>query len=58
MDAKKFYNTVKEMRRMQKLYYKHRHHSMLKRSKELEAEIDAEIERVEKITNKQQLNLF
>lgn len=46
------------MRRIQKLYFKNRDHALLKRSKELEAEIDAEIERVEKITNKQQLNLF
>ncbi|TFH94467.1 hypothetical protein E4P48_09330 [Porphyromonas levii] len=49
MTPKQFYSKVVMMRNAQKLYFKTRSPRALNDSKELEKEIDAEIERVKKI---------
>ncbi|MBR8758984.1 hypothetical protein IX327_000365 [Porphyromonas levii] len=49
MTPKQFYSKVVMMRNAQKLYFKTRSTRALNDSKELEKEIDAEIERVKKI---------
>ena len=46
MNAKEFFNLVSRMREAQKEYFKTRSSLDLRESKKLEAEIDAEIERV------------
>lgn len=53
MNAKEFFDKVVEMRRLQKEYFRKRDAMILKKSKQVEAEIDAEIKRVTDI----QLNL-
>lgn len=45
METKEFYAKVAEMRKMQKEYFKKRDVIVLKKAKELEREVDAEIER-------------
>ena len=45
MDTKEFYSKVAEMRKLQKDYFRHRDDIVLKKAKELEREVDAEIER-------------
>ena len=47
MNAKEFYNTVKQMRQAQKKYFQYRTQAMLQESKRLESIIDKEIKRVE-----------
>lgn len=58
MNAKEFFDKVVEMRSMQKAYFSKRDSLVLKKCKEIEKEIDAEIERVSKVMNDKQLNLF
>lgn len=64
MDAKTFFTKVVLMRKAQKEYFKTRSQTALRNSKAIEAEIDREIERVNKITGveniakPQQINLF
>lgn len=53
MNPKTFFNKVSLMRQAQKEYFKTRSYDSLKRSKALEAEIDAEIERVNKILKRE-----
>jgi hypothetical protein len=50
MNAKQFFDKVVEMRNYQQLYYRTRATGALQKAKELEREIDAEIERVKKAT--------
>lgn len=58
MNAKEFYDTVKEMREAQKNYFKFRTKQFLEESKALERTIDAENKRVDKIEiDKQQPRL-
>lgn len=47
MNPKQFFDKVVEMRKAQKEYFRFRSSSALSKSKQLEAEIDAEIKRVE-----------
>lgn len=49
MDAKRFFERVKIMRQFQKEYFKTRSRTALQQSKALEREIDAEIERVNRL---------
>lgn len=49
MTPKEFYDKVVEMRKAQKAYFRFRSSSALSKSKQLEAEIDAEIKRVEQL---------
>lgn len=49
MTPKEFYDKVVEMRKAQKEYFRFRAPSALSKSKQLEAEIDAEIKRVEQL---------
>ena len=56
MTAKQFFDIVAEMRQAQKNYFKTRNQGYLDRSKHLEKQIDAEIDRVQRITNEPQLN--
>ena len=59
MNSRQFYEKVKEMRQAQKMYFKTRRTDYLRKSKELEREIDKEIERVEKkLSPSGNLNLF
>lgn len=58
MNAKEFFDKVVEMRSMQKAYFAKRDSLVLKKCKELEKEIDAEIERVNKVMDNKQMNLF
>lgn len=46
MNAKEFFDKVVEMRKLQKEYFKKRDAIVLKKAKEIEKEIDAEIDRV------------
>lgn len=46
MNAKEFFDKVVEMRKLQKEYFRKRDAMVLKKAKEIEAEIDAEIQRV------------
>lgn len=58
MNAKEFYDTVKEMREAQRNYFKYRTKQFLEQSKSLERAIDDEIKRVEQIKlDKQQPRL-
>ena len=58
MDSRTFFYKVVEMRSMQKAYFAKRDSLVLKKCKEIEKEIDAEIERVNKILNNKQQSLF
>lgn len=49
MTPKQFFDKVVEMRQMQKEYFKTRSSKSLTRSKILENEIDAEIDRVQRV---------
>lgn len=49
MNAKEFYDKVVAMRAAQKRYFETRSYDWLSKSKELEKEIDKEIERVSNI---------
>jgi len=49
MSAKEFYDLVVKMRKAQKEYFRTRLSSFLKESKELERQVDNEIERVEEL---------
>lgn len=49
MNARRFFDKVAEMRRLQKEYFKSRNHFALERSKAIEKEIDKEIKRVQDI---------
>lgn len=49
MDARQFFDKVALMRKYQRDYFKTRSHGALTQSKKLEAEIDAEIDRVNAI---------
>jgi hypothetical protein len=49
MDAKSFFMLVREMRTMQKEYFRLRSHEALTKSMELERKVDTEIHRVEDI---------
>lgn len=58
MTAQEFFEKVAEMRKAQKDYFKVRDVGALLTAKQLEREIDAEIKRVEEITDDKQLKLF
>lgn len=58
MTAKDFFNIVTEMRKNQKDYFKTRSTEALRKSKELEKQVDDEIARVNKIMSDKQMNLF
>lgn len=58
MNAKDFFDLVKEMRKNQKDYFKTRSTESLRKSKELEKQVDDEIERVNRIVSDKQMNLF
>lgn len=49
MDAKTFFDKVSQLRKVQKEYFRTRSGRALTESKRLEKEIDAEIERVNKV---------
>lgn len=49
MTAKDFFDLVSKMRNVQKDYFKTRSSESLRKSKELEKQVDEEIERVNKI---------
>lgn len=55
MNAKQFFDLVSEMRQAQKNYFKTRNQAYFDRSRYLEKQIDAEIERVRRITNEPEL---
>ncbi len=57
MTPKEFFDLVARMRNMQKEYFKTRTSASLSESIKLEQTVDAEIERVNRITN-DPLNLF
>lgn len=57
MTPKDFFDLVKAMRYSQKDYFKTRSTESLRKSKELEKQVDAEITRVEKIMNDKQMKL-
>ena len=57
MNAKEFFLTVAQMREAQKKYFKNRFSADLEKAKELEKIIDAEIERVKKLTEPLQTKL-
>lgn len=54
MDARQFFERVKIMRHFQKEYFKTRSRTALQQSKALEREIDAEIERVNRLLDHKQ----
>lgn len=58
MEAKKFYELVVRMRKMQKEYSRTRSSVSFAACKKLEKEIDDEIERVERIIRGKQKDLF
>ena len=49
MNARAFYNLVKEMRENQRNYFQTRQNRFLSRAKQLERQVDAEITRVERV---------
>lgn len=53
MNAREFYNVVVKMRKAQRDYFRTRSQRHLNESKELEAQVDAEIKRVEQIQQQQ-----
>jgi hypothetical protein len=63
MNAQQFYTKVKQLREAQRRYFKDRNSRDLMKCREIERELDTEIERVEKLRVKnepepQQLRLF
>lgn len=62
MTAREFYNLVVKMRKAQRDYFRTRSIRPLNESKRLEAQVDAEIERVEEVlkrqADKQQLKML
>jgi hypothetical protein len=65
MNAEKFFDRVAYLRKLQKQYFKTRDTKVLQKCRQVEVEIDTEIERVQAIRKKaqatnqpQQLNLF
>ncbi|MBO5018132.1 MAG: hypothetical protein J6J71_03220 [Prevotella sp.] len=62
MKAREFYNLVVKMRKAQRDYFRTRSIRPLNESKRLEAQVDAEIERVEEVlkrqADKQQLKIL
>lgn len=54
MDARQFFNLVSRLREAQKRYFKTRSSIDLQSSKQLEKELDAEIERVNTIIQQKQ----
>lgn len=54
MTPKEFFNKVVEMRRCQKEYFKNKRQIDLRISKQIEREVDEEIERVQKILHNKQ----
>lgn len=54
MDKKQFFDKVAYMRKLQKEYFKTRSSSILRQCKQVEKEIDDEIERANKIVAEQQ----
>ncbi|WP_288776963.1 hypothetical protein [uncultured Bacteroides sp.] len=54
MDKKQFFDKVSYMRKLQKEYFKTRSSSILRQCKQVEKEIDDEIERANKIVAEQQ----
>ncbi len=58
MTAKDFFKLVEQMRQNQKDYFKTRSTESLRKSKELEKQVDDEIARVNKIMKEKQMNLF
>lgn len=53
MTAREFYNLVVKMRKAQRDYFRTRSIRPLNESKRLEAQVDAEIERVEEVLKRQ-----
>lgn len=49
MTAREFFNLVREMREAQRSYFLTRSKDQLRKSKELESEVDREIARVDKL---------
>lgn len=58
MNAKEFFNLVSEMRQAQRNYFKTRNQGYLDRSKHLEKQVDAEIERVNRITSQPEFDFL
>lgn len=58
MTPKEFFDLVKEMRSLQKEYFKTRSAEVLRKCTPLEKQVDTEIARVEKIMNDKQMKLF
>lgn len=59
MNSKQFFDRVSYMRRLQKEYFQTRLSAVLRQCKQVEKEVDNEIERVNKLVNeKQQPKLF
>ena len=56
MTAKEFFELVVEMRYAQKNYFKTRNQGYLDRSKNLEKQVDKEIERVQKLITEPEFN--
>lgn len=54
MDKKQFFDKVAYMRKLQKEYFKTRSSAVLRQCKQVEKEIDDEIERANKIVAEQQ----
>ncbi len=54
MTARDFFNLVREMREAQKGYFSTRSKDLLSKSKELEAQVDREINRVDTILREKQ----
>lgn len=51
MTSEQFFQKVVKMREAQKMYFRTRHIDYLKESKNLEKQVDAEIERVKTVMN-------
>lgn len=56
MNPKEFFTLVSQMRQAQKEYFKTRNTGVLQQSKALERQVDAEIDRVKRITTEPQLD--
>lgn len=56
MTAKEFFNLVVKMRQMQKNWFKTHNYMYLEQSKQLEKQVDKEIERVNKISVEPEIN--
>lgn len=54
MNSKQFFNKVSYMRKLQKEYFQTRSSAVLRQCKQIEKEIDDEIERVNKVVLEQQ----